>query len=66
MRNFGFTSLAALLAASSPMPTFTYTDFRAPKRRKTGKRYPFASKRQNARYARQVASGQIRNAKAEA
>lgn len=35
-------------------------------RRKVGKAYPFASKRQTARYARQIAVGQIRNAKAEA
>jgi hypothetical protein len=34
-------------------------DFRAPKRRRTGKKYPFSSKRQNDRYARQIAAGQL-------
>lgn len=39
---------------------------RNPSRITTGKAYPFSSDRQNARYARQIAAGQIRNAKAEA
>ena len=37
--------------------------YASPRRRKTGKSYPFSSDRQNARYARQIAAGQIKNAK---
>ena len=35
-------------------------DTNRPKRRTTGKKYPFSSKRQNDRYARQLAAGQIK------
>lgn len=35
-------------------------DFSAPKRRRTGKNYPHSSTRQQARYARQLAAGQIK------
>ena len=34
-------------------------DTARPKRRKTGKTYPHSSTRQRARYARQIAAGQI-------
>jgi hypothetical protein len=35
------------------------SDFSRPKRRRTGKDYPFSSTRQNARYARQIAAGKL-------
>jgi hypothetical protein len=35
-------------------------DTRRPKTRKTGKRYPHSSARQQARYARQIAAGQLK------
>ena len=35
-------------------------DFKRPKRRVTGKKYPHSSARQQARYARQIAAGQIK------
>lgn len=35
-------------------------DFRQSKRRRTGVKYPHSSTRQHARYARQVAAGQIK------
>lgn len=36
------------------------TSFSKTKRRRTGKQYPHSSARQQARYARQLAAGQIR------
>lgn len=57
-------SLAALMALNAmayinPVQTI---DTSRPKTRKTGVTYPHSSKRQRARYARQIAAGQIRNA----
>lgn len=63
----GFSSavLAAILAMTGTGPT----DLRLPiarnaprkpvKRRRTGKIYPHSSRRQQARYARQIARGQL-------
>lgn len=67
-------SLAASLGLSSSlavsqlpimpemMPNHAYRNRGAAKRRKTGALYPHSSTRQRARYARQIAAGQIKNA----
>lgn len=47
---------AALFQHVIPMSS----DFKRPKRRVTGKKYPHSSARQQARYARQIAAGQIK------
>ena len=64
MRSFyGYS--AALMAMTNILAPLQHidlapvADFRAPKRRRTGKKYPFSSKRQNDRYARQIAAGQL-------
>jgi hypothetical protein len=44
------------------MPHRDYRNRGASKRRITGKQYPHSSARQRARYARQIAAGQIHNA----
>lgn len=41
------------------MPARDYRNRGSKKRHKTGKSYPFSSTRQNARYARQIAVGQL-------
>lgn len=55
-------ALAALIGLQA-LPTVNFPQAemsRGPKRRnKTGEKYPFSSKRQNARYARQIAAGQL-------
>jgi hypothetical protein len=35
-------------------------DFSKPKTHRTGKKYPFSSKRQNDRFARQLAAGKVK------
>lgn len=47
---------AALFQHITPMSP----DFKRPKRRRTGKQYQHSSARQQARYARQLAAGQIK------
>lgn len=60
-----FGSIAAAALASEyadalRLISFNSTaDFTKPKRRRTGKAYPHSSTRQRARYARQIAAGQI-------
>ena len=55
----------ALGISAASMPVFPdirpmrTMDFTQPKRRKTGRTYPHSSDRQRARYARQIAAGQI-------
>lgn len=51
---------AAVIAAA--MGIHSHSDTYRPKTRKTGVTYPHSSTRQRARYARQIAAGQIRNA----
>lgn len=48
---------AAALAVG--MGIESHFDIYRPKRRKTGATYPHSSKRQRARYARQIAAGQL-------
>ena len=57
-------SMAALMAmnAMAFINPVRMLDTNRPKRRKTGHTYPHSSDRQRARYARQIAAGQIRNA----
>jgi len=64
MRHYAHTGLgyflaSAILAASTIVPVQVAADFDKPKRRATGERYPHSSARQQARYARQIAAGQI-------
>jgi hypothetical protein len=58
----GIGSLASIGQAMDiqllPLPTVA--DFTAPKRHRTGEKYPHSSTRQQARYARQIAAGQLR------
>ena len=69
-RHFTIPSAATLLASMSA-PNLAWPDYgpsilpTAPKRRRTGVRYPHSSRRQQARYARQIASGQLSMAGAE-
>lgn len=64
-RAFGLSSalIAAIAALSMPvLPSFSgYRPARggAKRRNRTGHTYPFSSKRQNERYARQIAAGQL-------
>lgn len=64
-----FGSLAAAALASEYADALrlinfnTPADFTKPKRRRTGVTYPHSSTRQRARYARQIAAGQIKNAR---
>lgn len=70
MRRSIFSAATALLASlgsaidlarSIPVvPLHRTADFRRPKTRRTGRKYPHSSKRQNARIARQLAAGQLR------
>lgn len=66
MKTKGFmTAIMAALLASAPIANFMmpHRDYRnrgAAKRRKTGWYYPHSSTRQRARYARQIAAGQLR------
>lgn len=59
-----FLPISGLLASLLPPAVFTpplsIPDQRhAPKRRRTGRRYPHSSHRQQARYARQIAAGRL-------
>lgn len=57
-------ALAASFIGMTMTPTFLNMDdnYRPTwSRRSTGRRYPHSSTRQRARYARQIAAGQIRN-----
>lgn len=65
---YGFAAAALMMGsgslAASPMPDIKILPTAQPftkgtKRMKTGKTYPHSSKRQCARYARQIAAGQI-------
>ena len=67
MRRIGYMGaavVAAMLGASPLANQFANIIGGAPKktgkRRKSGEKYPFSSTRQNARYARQIAAGQLR------
>lgn len=58
---------AALAMAAAHMEAMRYieaaplvADFKAPKRHRTGRKYPHSSARQNARIARQLSAGQIK------
>jgi hypothetical protein len=62
---YGATLTALAFGLRNPMDEMRListepADFRAPKRRRTGKTYPFSSKRQNDRYARQIAAGKLK------
>ncbi len=65
MKTKGFmTAILAALLASAPisnfmMPPSAYRNRGASKRRKTGTRYPHSNTSQRARYARQIAAGQL-------
>jgi hypothetical protein len=66
MRNLYAMSAASMTAAMltnlSALSHFEFNepaDFRKPKTYKTGKRYPHSSKRQNERFARQLAAGKV-------
>lgn len=50
---------AAAMAPIKVIEDVDAFDTRRPKRRKTGETYPHSSDRQRARYARQIAAGQI-------
>lgn len=69
-RHFHVFSVATLLASLSAL-NLSLPDYgpsiipTAPKRRRTGVRYPHSSRRQQARYARQIAAGQLRMAGVE-
>lgn len=63
---YGFGSLmaqalmdAATINALEAIRLTEVADFSRQKRRRTGKEYPHSSARQSARYARQLAAGQI-------
>ncbi|MDK4730523.1 hypothetical protein [Rhizobium phaseoli] len=63
MKGYITAALAGLLALS-PLSNFMmpHSDYRnrgSGKRRKTGRLYPHSSTRQRARYARQIAAGQL-------
>ncbi len=69
MRRSMFSAATALLASlgsaidlarSMPIvPAHQTADFRRPKTRRTGRKYPHSSTRQNDRIARQLAAGQL-------
>lgn len=66
-RIFGIGSIVGALLADAAtiqaMESFRITqvaDFRKPKTYRTGKKYPFSSKRQNDRFARQLAAGKVK------
>ncbi|WP_085044354.1 hypothetical protein [Ensifer aridi] len=48
------------LPSFTMLPSFNFGFRGATKRRRTGKLYPHSSERQRARYARQIAAGQLR------
>lgn len=65
MRIYSYAG-AALAMLASQLEAMRYieaaplvADFNAPKRHRTGRKYPHSSKRQNDRIARQLAAGQI-------
>jgi hypothetical protein len=71
MRMFinAITSMAAMAAMEKDvyeamnvrdMVVDNVADFSKPRRRRTGKKYPFSNTRQNERFARQLAAGQIK------
>lgn len=51
---------AATIKAMESMRITQVADFRKPKTYRTGKKYPFSSKRQNDRFARQLAAGKVK------
>lgn len=51
---------AAIVAALLGTTHFNYADTPSKKLRKPGKTYPHSSARQRARYARQLAAGQLK------
>lgn len=66
-RAFGSYALSVAMASEllASMRLISYTpvaDFSRPKTRRTGKKYPFSSKRQNDRYARQITAGKLQMA----
>lgn len=55
--------LSAMMADASIVASFKQkqiADFSKPKTYRTGKKYPFSSKRQNERFARQLAAGKVK------
>jgi hypothetical protein len=54
----GMSSANSFVLTDDIRPVRTIDTYR-PKRRKTGRTYPHSSDRQRARYARQIAAGQI-------
>lgn len=64
MRDNRLFGVAAALMASVMAPFLTLSPLmpqrgRPKRRNRTGVTYPFSSKRQNARYARQIAAGKL-------
>lgn len=67
MRRIGLLGIGAMVALAGSMASVgsemismtSEPDFKRPKTRKTGKTYPHCGARQQARYTRQLAAGQI-------
>lgn len=61
---YGIGSLISMAMADAAMVdairSAPVADFSKPKTRRTGKKYPFSSKRQNDRFARQLAAGKVK------
>ncbi len=54
------SSMMADAAMVNSIRSVPMADFSKPKTHRTGKKYPFSSKRQNDRFARQLAAGKVK------